>query len=153
MALFLVVLQGKNAAVIQPIPFNHHLHVEDQELECTLCHTQVETHEHATLPVNEICEECHSEELTGSELEIKLRGYFTEKNEIPWQRIYQVPDHVYFSHRRHVVSGKIGCESCHGNVKELTEPPPHPLIPPTMDFCTNCHKKLNITNDCLACHR
>lgn len=152
-AIFLVVLKGRNPGVIQPIPFNHTLHVEDQELECTLCHTQVETHERATLPVNEICEECHSEELTGSPLENLLRGYLAEKNEIPWQKIYRVPDHVFFSHRRHVVSGKIGCESCHGNVKELKEPPRYPLIPPTMDRCMNCHKKLNITNDCLACHR
>ncbi|NIM12613.1 MAG: hypothetical protein GTO45_10910 [Candidatus Aminicenantes bacterium] len=153
MAAFLVVLRGRNPGVVQPIPFDHNLHVEGQELECTLCHPQVGTHERAALPANEICEECHSEELTGSKLENQLRGYFTDKNEIRWEKIYRVPDHVYFSHRRHVVSGKIGCESCHGDVKELKVPPRYPLIPPTMAQCMNCHKKHNITNDCLACHR
>lgn len=152
-AAFLVVLKGRTPAIVQPIPFNHNLHVEGQELECTLCHAHVKTHERATLPGNDICEECHSDEITGSEREKLLRGYFSEKREIPWQRIYRVPDHVYFSHRRHVVSGNIPCESCHGNMKELKEPPKYPLISPSMDNCMDCHKEQKITNDCLACHR
>lgn len=152
-ALALIVLKGSTTAVIQPIPFDHNLHVDEQGLECTLCHVQVMTQEQASLPVNEICGECHSEETTGSEADKKLLGYIAEKREIPWQRIYRVPDHVFFSHRRHTAAGKIGCESCHGDVKKLKKPPRYPLISPTMDNCMNCHEKNNVDNDCLSCHR
>jgi hypothetical protein len=150
--LVIVVMKGQSVAVVQPIPFNHQLHAGDQEIECTTCHTGVEKLERAGFPVNDICEECHSEESSGTETEKRMLEYVTGKRAIPWQRIYRVPDHVYFSHRRHVVSGKVRCESCHGNVKELKEPPQYPIVSLSMDFCMDCHEKQKVSNDCLACH-
>lgn len=151
-ALFFLV-NRKADAIIQPIPFNHNLHVEGQELECTLCHEQVMKKARATLPGIETCRQCHEDKMTETEVEAKLLGFISGNREIPWRRIYRVPDHVFFSHRRHTVSGKIGCESCHGNVKALKVPPGYPLVPVTMDHCMECHKEHNVTNDCLACHR
>lgn len=151
-ALFFLV-NGNTGAVLQPIPFDHHLHVVDQELECTLCHHRVMEHERAALPGIETCRECHEEKMTETETEKKLLGFISENREIPWQRIYRVPDHVFFSHRRHTVSGKIGCETCHGDVKALKEPPGYPLVPTSMDYCMDCHEERNVTNDCLSCHR
>jgi hypothetical protein len=151
--LVVFILKGKTSAIIQPLPFNHFLHVEEQDIECTTCHTLVEKHERAALPGIEICAECHEEEMTGTETEKRLLGYVTGKREIPWQRIYRVPDHVYFSHRRHVASGKLECQACHGDVKTLKEPSPHPVIDHSMDFCMDCHKSQKVDNDCLTCHR
>ncbi len=152
-ALLLFVVNVKSNAVLQPIPFNHNLHVDGQGLECTFCHKQVMKNARAELPGIEICRECHEEKMTETEVEKELLDFISGNREIPWQRIYQVPDHVYFSHRRHTVSGKIGCESCHGNVTALKEPPKYPLVPITMDHCMECHEERNITNDCLSCHR
>ncbi len=137
----------------QPLPFSHKIHVAENELECTECHTRVMEHQRATLPLLEVCQDCHSEELTETELEAQLLAYTTSDMPIPWQRIYAVPDHVYFSHRRHVVLGELACAVCHGDVASLDVPPTAPVVPVTMDGCMNCHEKNHITNDCLACHR
>ncbi|MFQ6674657.1 MAG: cytochrome c3 family protein [Fidelibacterota bacterium] len=139
--------------MVQPISFNHEVHVEGEDLDCTLCHTQVMKRSRATLPRIKICQKCHYEPITETESERTLLAFASEGREVPWRRIYQVPRHVYFSHRRHVKLGNIPCESCHGDVRKLTEPPEYPLIAPTMGYCTKCHEEHQITNDCLACHR
>jgi hypothetical protein len=139
-------------AIIQPLPFNHNLHIEQVELECSECHTRAEQSARATLPDIEICQDCHLEAMTETELEANLLTYTNENRAIPWQRIYQVPDHVYFSHRRHVALGKLDCEKCHGNVRQLTEPADKPIINPTMNWCMDCHEESRVSNDCLGCH-
>ena len=80
-------------------------------------------------------------------------GYIAQESEIPWERVYRVPDHVYFSHRRHVTGAGLECEVCHGNVKEFTKPASSPAVPVTMENCMSCHRENNVTNDCLSCHR
>ncbi len=138
----------------QPISFVHKIHIEDAELTCVDCHQYVETLAAATIPSIDICSDCHSDEPLGdSPEEIKLLKYINEGKSIPWQKIYSVPNHVYFSHRRHVTIGDIKCDSCHGKVEELTEPVPYPLWLPTMNNCIDCHKQNKVTYDCLACHR
>ncbi len=148
-----IVAGYSNAAIRQPLPFSHKLHVAENELECIECHTRVLDHQRATLPLLEVCQDCHSEELTETELESQLLAFTTTGQAIPWQRIYAVPEHVYFSHRRHAALGGLACELCHGDVSSLDRPPPAPVVPLTMDGCMDCHAANNITNDCLACHR
>lgn len=148
-----IVVGSSKAAIQQPLPFSHQLHVAENELDCTECHTSVMDHQRATLPLLEVCQDCHSEELTETEVESQLLAYTTTDQAIPWQRIYAVPDHVYFSHRRHVTLGGLACEVCHGDVGSFDVPPDAPVVPITMDGCMNCHEENQITNDCLACHR
>jgi hypothetical protein len=144
---------GAHPTINQPIAYNHKLHIEEVELTCGDCHIYVESLPMATIPNISICVECHSEEpLTDSPEEAKLIKYLEEGSQIPWQRIYSVPDHVYFSHRRHVSIGELDCNKCHGHVEELTEPSPYPVWLPSMDNCIDCHKEHKITYDCLACH-
>jgi hypothetical protein len=69
-----------------------------------------------------------------------------------WKRIYEQPDHVFFSHRRHVVLGKMECTNCHGDIGQSEKPPSTPWVRMTMDWCMDCHAKKKVTNDCLACH-
>ncbi len=140
--------------ITQPISFSHKIHIEQAELTCTDCHKYVETMASATIPNIDVCADCHSDEPLGdSKEEEKLIKYIQDNQRVPWQKIYSVPHHVYFSHRRHVTIGEIKCISCHGNVEELTEPASYPLWLPTMNNCIDCHKKNKITYDCLACHR
>jgi len=73
--------------------------------------------------------------------------------EIIWNRIYELPDHVYFSHRRHIALGKIECAQCHGDIHAFETPPLIPFVALTMDFCIDCHDEHKVNNDCLACHR
>jgi Cytochrome c7 and related cytochrome c len=156
-ALILIIITTTTALpqeIQQPIAFPHKIHIEDAELTCTDCHQYVETMAAAIIPNINLCSDCHSDEPLGdSPEELKLLKYIEKGERIPWQKIYSVPRHVYFSHRRHVKIGDIKCSACHGNVEEFTEPAKFPVWLPTMNNCIDCHKKNKVTYDCLACHR
>lgn len=137
----------------QPIQFNHKLHVADQGLDCVECHQYVTKNRKATLPGKDVCAGCHSEPQGSSPEEQKLAALLSSSEELKWQRVYVLPEDVYFSHFRHVTLGQIGCQSCHGEMKELTAPPQKPatgII--NMSFCLECHKDRRASSDCLACH-
>lgn len=138
----------------QPIAYNHKLHIETVGLECAECHRYVETSAAATLPPLEVCRSCHeSDPLTESPEETVLLTYVADGTEIPWKRIYHVPDHVYFSHRRHVVLGELDCSLCHGVLQEQTTPVRSAFLEVKMENCMDCHREHKVTNDCLSCHR
>ncbi len=146
---------GCNAPQVinQPIAYNHSIHVNDVGMECAECHTGVENRARATLPTVEICETCHSEMNGETEAESFVVAAVENNEEIIWERIYELPDHVYFSHRRHVSLGKIECARCHGIIQDFESPPLVPQVALTMEFCMNCHEEQKANNDCLACHR
>jgi predicted CXXCH cytochrome family protein len=82
-----------------------------------------------------------------------VTSYIESSEDIPWNRIYDVPGHVYFSHRRHVAVAGVECATCHGDIASSTTPPPAPLNDISMAFCIDCHEKEEVTTDCNACHR
>lgn len=138
--------------VVQPIAYNHKIHYTEAGLDCTDCHTGVENDVHAILPSIDICETCHSEPQGESAEEAKVVEAVNEGREIAWKRIYTVPEHVFFSHRRHVTAGQIPCATCHGAVDQLTAPAPVQLVPIKMKRCMSCHDNKSISNDCIDCH-
>ena len=142
------------APIHQPLVYNHNVHVEEEGLECIDCHESVEEAAFATIPRLNLCLDCHDTEPMSESLEEeKLIAYIEKEEEIAWNRIYRVPSHVYFSHRRHVTLGEVECSVCHGNVPEQLEPVQAPVTPLTMEWCMDCHKENKVSNDCLACHR
>lgn len=154
LGLFLFVASDSDKKNTQPLAYNHKDHVGKAELKCTECHLYAEQKASASIPTLEVCRNCHSDQpLSESPEEKKLLEYITEGKEIPWERIYRVPDHVYFSHRRHIVGGEIECKACHGDVAEFTKPVSSPVVPVTMENCMSCHRQRKVTNDCLSCHR
>ena len=140
-------------STIQPIQFNHLLHIEEVGLECTDCHQYVKRAEFAGRPTVDICAECHEEPLTDSAEEALLVEYIEAGEAVPWERLYNVPDHVYYSHRRHVSVAGLDCSVCHGEIGRTDKPPPRPLKGLTMDFCLKCHEQQGASTDCNACHR
>ena len=141
---------------VQPLGYNHKIHIENAGLTCADCHTPVQSSSSSatTIPSLEVCTPCHSEQpISESPEEKKLLEFVAQKTEIPWKRVYSVPDHVYFSHRRHVTKAGLECKVCHGDVQEFTKPITAPFVPVTMENCMRCHRENNVTNDCLSCHR
>lgn len=137
----------------QPVSFNHLLHLEDVGLDCRDCHQYVFENRKATLPDREVCGECHSEMQGESVAEQKFVALLESEVELKWQRVYVLPKHVYFSHFRHVTLGQIGCQDCHGEMKQLTTPPTSPAVDILeMDYCMDCHQERQVDNDCLSCH-
>lgn len=136
----------------QPIDFNHKVHME--VADCDNCHKYLNKLSFAGIPTLADCMECHEDEPeTDNPEEEKLFNYIDNKKTIHWKRLYKIPVHVYFSHKRHVSIGKIGCEKCHGDMGSLSKPPGKALVSIGMDFCIACHKKDNVETDCVTCHR
>ncbi len=140
--------------VTQPIRYSHKAHMETAGMACADCHASVLTSPTASLPSLEVCSTCHSDQpISQSVEEIKVLEFVKKGEVIPWQRVYYVPDHVYFSHRRHVTKAGLECKACHGDVPEFTEPVASQFLPVTMENCMQCHRENNVSNDCLTCHR
>ncbi|MFQ5913515.1 MAG: cytochrome c3 family protein [Nitrospinota bacterium] len=134
---------------LQPISFNHKVH----PLGCPFCHRSVQRLSSAGRPALATCAPCHQALKPRTEAMRKLKDHVDRNEEVPWIRIYRVPAHVYFSHRRHVAAGGLGCETCHGNVSKFTKPVSRPVVEPTMNNCIACHTRKKVSTDCNACHR
>ena len=72
---------------------------------------------------------------------LKVHGFVARGEPIPWRRLYRVPSHVFFSHRRHVAMAGIVCAECHGPMEEQTRPPDRALVAHDMDDCMECHER------------
>ena len=140
-------------SVDQPIAFNHSKHVEDLGLPCTTCHLYAETGTRATIPNIEVCEMCHTAPLTESPEEALVVEHIQSGQPIPWRKVYRVPEHVYFSHRRHTSVAEIACDTCHGAIGERLTPVTRPMVKITMDRCVECHQSTAASRDCISCHR
>ncbi len=138
-------------SVKQPIAFNHKIHAENG-LECLDCHSYFEEQSFSGKPTIEVCSGCHEDPQGESSEEKKIVEYVKSGEEVVWKRLYKVPDDVYFSHRRHVVSGSLECAICHGSIGESSRPPAKP-IKIKMKKCMKCHEKSGADNDCIACHK
>ncbi|TFH66713.1 MAG: hypothetical protein E4G90_02115 [Gemmatimonadales bacterium] len=156
-AVVLVVAGGlllrSRGSFDQPIAFNHSKHVEEMGLPCTTCHLYAETGTRATIPNIEVCRMCHTAPLTESPEEALLVEHIQSGEPIPWRKVYWVPEHVYFSHRRHTSVAEISCETCHGAIGERTTPVTRPIVKITMDRCVECHQSTAASRDCISCHR
>lgn len=139
--------------VDQPIAFNHSKHVQDLGLDCTVCHLYARTGTRATIPNIQVCGMCHTSPLTESPEEAHLVEHIESQEPIPWRKVYWVPEHVYFSHRRHTSAGEIQCETCHGAIGELSTPVSRQLVEISMDGCVQCHRLQQVSTDCINCHR
>lgn len=138
--------------VVQPIEFSHKAHAESG-VPCDACHESVDKAALAGMPSAETCMTCHQSAITDSPEEEKVRQFAEKGERIPWQRVYEVAEHVYFSHRRHVTLAGIECVSCHGDAGASAAPLTVAAIPISMDRCMGCHAQDGAANDCNACHR
>lgn len=141
----------------QPIAFSHKIHAGEDKIDCNYCHSSARHSKHAGIPSANVCMNCHKaiqEGPSGTEEIQKIYdavGFDPEKGEyiagyeqkpIKWVKVHNLPDHVYFNHSQHVTVGKIQCEKCHGEVKELTVGKQQE--PLTMGWCVNCHRETKV---------
>jgi mono/diheme cytochrome c family protein len=61
---------------------------------------------------------------------------------VEWVKIHNLPDHVYFNHSLHVVSGKLACQRCHGNIEQMDEV--YQFADLSMGWCVNCHRETKV---------
>ncbi|MBI5376241.1 MAG: cytochrome c3 family protein [Candidatus Schekmanbacteria bacterium] len=135
------------------VKFSHKVHVVGQGIECEACHVYVKKQTFAGIPDIGICLGCHESKITDSPEEEKIRQASSRHEDLEWERVFKLPSHVYFSHRRHVGIANIDCVKCHGEVWKMTEPLTSPLKTLVMEDCIECHKERNVVWDCVDCHR
>ena len=132
----------------QPLPFSHKLHVA-QGLKCQGCHVNPDPGEQMTYPTTTKCMVCHTDVAVEKSAIKELTKFHTNKETIPWVRVYKNPDWVWFSHRTHLEAGA-KCEKCHGAVSERDAL--WKEKPTAMESCMNCHRETNASNACNFCH-
>lgn len=122
----------------QPVPFSHKHHVDELKIGCQYCHATVEQTAYAGYPSTDTCMSCHSQIWVDSPLLEPVRDSYTSGDPLVWNRIYDVPDFVYFNHSAHLAKG-IGCSSCHGRIDlQQLAAKEQPLY---MGWCLGCHRE------------
>jgi len=80
---------------------------------------------------------CHSQLYTDQPALAPLVEAFSRDIPLHWQRLYKLPDFVYFNHSVHIAKG-VGCQSCHGEIDRM--PLTARAAPLTMQWCLDCHR-------------
>jgi len=130
----------------QPVKFSHVVHAFDNQIDCKYCHTTVDQSRHAGIPGVDVCWNCHSIVREGSHSGkhqiSKVADAYEQARSIPWIKVHNTPEHVYFSHAQHVAVGKIECGTCHGAVELMDRV--RQVGDLSMGWCINCHRDTEV---------
>jgi cytochrome c2 len=161
----------KNYQPEQPIYYSHKVHAGINQISCLYCHGAAMDSRHAAIPSVNVCMNCHKTitsyadtspklfredgtEVNGTREIEKLYSYagFDPKNAnawdpskakpIPWVKIHNLPDHVYFNHSQHIKAGKVQCQTCHGEITDMGEV--YQFSELSMSWCINCHRETKV---------
>ena len=83
----------------QPVPYSHALHAGKLGIDCRYCHTTVEVAAHAAVPPTQTCMNCHAKIRAESPKLIPVRESYATGLPVPWVRVHDLPDYVYFKDR------------------------------------------------------
>ena len=163
---------GRNKGYVpsQPIFYSHKVHAGVNQVNCLYCHGGAQDGKHANIPSVNVCMNCHvtineykgkeklysedGEEIDGTAQIKELYKYAnytpgqkdpwdaTKATAIPWKKIHNLPDHVYFNHSQHVVAGKQQCQTCHGEITKMDEVKQFSDL--SMGWCINCHRETKV---------
>lgn len=122
---------------IQPVPFQHDVHVGQLGMDCRYCHSFVEVAAHSNVPTTQVCMNCHLQVQKDNPKLQAVRESWHTGEPIRWIQIHKTPDYVYFNHSVHVNRG-VSCVSCHGKVNEM--PVVYHAKPHSMAWCLDCHR-------------
>jgi menaquinone reductase, multiheme cytochrome c subunit len=122
---------------VQPVPYSHKLHAGELGMDCFYCHSTVYRGAFAAIPGTETCMGCHTNVRDKSpRLEVVRKSYLTGEP-IPWVKVHDLPDYVFFNHQAHVTAG-VSCVTCHGRVDQEVEV--KQVQPLNMAWCISCHR-------------
>jgi menaquinone reductase, multiheme cytochrome c subunit len=126
----------------QPVAYSHRLHAGELGIDCRYCHSTVEYSAAAGVPPTQTCMNCHANiypnkgDPNKDKLARIVESYTTGKP-VPWVRVHDLPDYVYFDHSAHINRG-VGCVDCHGRIDTMDVVYQHE--PLSMGWCLNCHR-------------
>jgi cytochrome c553 len=127
---------------VQPIKFSHEVHAGQNGTDCIYCHSFAHQSKSAGFPPENVCMNCHLLVRNGTRsgmFEIaKVVSRYEEMKPIEWVKVYNLQDHVFFSHAQHVEAGGVSCQECHGPVEEMERIRINQNL--TMGWCIDCHR-------------
>lgn len=162
----------------QPIAFPHDIHAGINGIDCKYCHNSADKSKAAGIPTTNLCMNCHKQiQGEGDQVE-KIKNiyasagfspegggtYSGETENIVWNKVHNLPDHVYFNHSQHVEIGGIDCKQCHG---DMTKQNALPRVVPveelnkiegnvqlnnptlSMGWCIECHSVKEVSSGTL----
>ena len=137
-------LASRADIILQPIQFSHKTHSQTYKISCEFCHSYASRSAKAGIPTLDNCLACHQiikGQTLDQQLEIeKLQQGWFLKEPVVWQRIYDLPDFVYFSHRGHNLAD-ITCQRCHGEIQTMESLQVSPQMADlSMGWCLECHQ-------------
>jgi len=97
----------------------------------------VEKSSYAGIPPTKTCMNCHAQIWTNAQLLEPVRQSWLTGESLPWIKVHDLPDYVYFSHEIHVNKG-VGCATCHGRVDQM--PLMYAQNTLQMEWCLDCHR-------------
>jgi hypothetical protein len=136
-------------APTQPLPYSHKTHLA-LGLQCSTCHVNPGAGKLMTYPDTTICMGCHQAIAKDRPAIQKLAQYAASKTPIPWVRVYQVPESVYWRHGTHLAAN-VPCVDCHGPVAEREVIALETTVT-TMLGCVTCHDQRQAFTGCVDCH-
>ncbi|OQY65728.1 MAG: cytochrome C [Polyangiaceae bacterium UTPRO1] len=125
-------------AIEQPVPFSHRHHAGELGIDCRYCHTSVEISAKAGIPPTQTCMNCHKQIWSDSPMLEPVRASFRTDASIPWVKVHDLPDFVYFNHSIHIAKG-VGCETCHGRIDHMNLTWQQNSL--QMEWCLECHRR------------
>jgi hypothetical protein len=158
------------APVLQTDAQGQQVNVGGFGIPCVYCHTMPYKGRHSTLPSTAVCMNCHATVGLNKEWVLKMKEYWDRGEPIPWVKVHDLPDFVYFDHSVHLnardaqgepklpVTDETGqpmvpCQTCHGKVQEMDIVSVQQNF--NMQWCLDCHRKpeMQAPTDCITCHR
>ncbi|MEX1191729.1 MAG: cytochrome c3 family protein [Brumimicrobium sp.] len=160
----------------QPIAFPHDVHAGQNDIDCKYCHNSADKSRTAGIPTVNVCMNCHKQVQGTDESQTEQiqkiyqaagfspdggGQYSGETENLVWNKVHVLPDHVYFNHSQHVEVGGIDCKQCHGDMTKQNELPRVVPIEElnevdgniqltsetlTMGWCIECHSEKEIAN-------
>lgn len=139
--------RSKDYSPDQPVKFSHAVHAGQNATDCIYCHSTAHYSKTAGIPPENVCMNCHLLVRNGTRsgmFEIsKVTTAYDSLKPIGWIRVYNLPDHVFFSHAQHVEVGGLKCQECHGAVETMDRIKQVPDL--SMGWCINCHRARKVT--------
>lgn len=141
---------GQSNDVAEEVSMDHALHAGEYGIGCLYCHPHADKSTVAGLPSIQRCMGCHKFVAKEQPAIQELARRFQGGGAVSWARVYDLPDHVYFSHRVHV-RAHMACAECHGAVERMARVARASSL--EMGACLDCHRRRGASVDCLACHK
>jgi hypothetical protein len=136
-------------APVQPIPYSHKVHVA-LGLQCRGCHVNPDGGKLMTYPPTTLCMSCHATVAADRPAIRTLASFAARGTPVPWVRVYEVPDYVFWQHGSHLAA-EVTCAACHGPVAERDVIARETNVT-TMLGCRTCHDARQAYTDCNDCH-